>query len=290
MSVYEDLKDRVEHIPYSGYFCMFCPFDEHEKPALLVFEDLDKPEEERSCRCLSCGRSWKHTTLWKKVTGHNAAIIPGMAKAQKFLPHWRRWEEMYGSIEALVQKAHENVVLHPSTHAWYLLKRDLMPVYEKCKLGYIEDWLIFPILDPSGKILDIIARDNKGRSKYVIHSNDEDTPLLYVPSWKRVMESKLVYIPYGMIDALALEMCGLPAITGSTGKSLSNKRLIQLNKKYVIIPDRGEEDAARKLAKSLGNFTHVIRLPWPELGECKDPDDVRMKYGLNYLKELILGA
>jgi hypothetical protein len=102
------------------------------------------------------------------------------------------------------------------------------------------------------------------------------------------MGSKLVYIVYGLIDALALEMCGLPVITGSTGKSLSEKRLIQLNKRYLIVPDRGEEDAARKLAKSLGNFTHIIRLPWSELGDdVKDTDDVRMKFGLEYLNNLL---
>lgn len=162
-----------------------------------------------------------------------------------------------------------------------------MSMYEKCQLGYIEDWLIIPILDPQGKVLDVIARDSKGRSKYIIHSNDEDTPLLYVPSWKRVMESKTVFIVYGLIDAIALEMCGLPCITGSTGKSLSNKRLIQLNKKYVIIPDKNEDDAARNLAKSLGNFTRILRLPWSELDGAKDCDDIRMKFGIDKLKDIL---
>jgi hypothetical protein len=225
------------------------------------------------------------------LTGNTVAAIPGAKKTQKFLPSWEKWEERYGSIEALVQKAHENVTIFPSTHAWFLKKRELMPVYKLAKLGYIDEWLLFPILDPQGKIIDVIARDSKGRSKYIIHSNEEDTPLLYVPNWDRVMSSKTIYIVYGLIDALALEMCGLPVITGSTGKSLSEKRLIQLNKKYVIVPDRGEEDAARKLSKSLANFTHIIRLPWSELGdEVKDPDSVRMKYGLEYLKNLLLGA
>jgi hypothetical protein len=287
MSLYEDIKELVENDPYSGYFSMMCPWDEHATPALLVHEDLDKPEEERTCHCLSCGKTWRHTTLWKKLTGNTVAVIPGARKSQKFLPNWKRWEERYGSIENLVQKAHNNVTIFPNTHAWYLVKRQLMPVYKLAKLGYLDEWLLFPIFDPQGKVLDVIARDTKGRSKYVIHANDEDTPLLYVPNWDRVMSSKTIYIVYGLIDALALEMCEIPCITGSTGQSLSEKRLIQLNKKYVIIPDRGEENAARKLSKSLGNFTRVLRLPWSELGECKDCDDVRMKYSLDYLKNLL---
>jgi hypothetical protein len=285
MSIYDDIQNLVEFTPYSNYFSMLCPFDEHETPAMLVFEDLDKPEEERTCRCLSCGRSWRHTTLWKKITGNTAVIsIPGK-QVQKFLPQWGKWQARFGSIENLVQHAHENVTRF-ANYDWYLRKRDLMPVYKPCKLGYMDEWLFLPIFDPQGKIVDVIVRDTKGRSKYIIHPNNEETPLLFVPNWKRVMESKLVYIVYGLIDALALEMCGLPVITGSTGKSLSEKRLIQLNKKLAIIPDKGEEDAARKLAKSLGNFTRLLRLPYED--GVKDPDSYRMKYGLNKLKEVIL--
>lgn len=285
MSVYEDILEIIEYTPYSNYVATWCPFDEHKSMAMFIYEDDDKADGEGRYYCVSCNKGNTHAYLYKFLTGKSVAVVPGAKKVQKFLPSWRRWEERYGSIEALVQKAHENVTNFPTTHAWYLKKRDLMPMYEKCKLGYIEDWLLFPILDPQGKVLDVIARDSKGRSKYVIHSNDEDTPLLYVPNWDRVMSSKQVFIVYGLIDAIALEMCGLPVITGSTGKSLSNKRLIQLNKKYVIVPDDGEYDAARKLAMSLGNFTRVIRLPYEE--DVKDPDGIRMKYGLDHLKNLI---
>jgi hypothetical protein len=232
--------------------------------ALFVYADEDKPEDKRWFRCVSCGKVGNHQYLWKVLTGNTVAVIPGAKRTQKFLPHWSRWEERYGSIENLVQKAHDNVTIFPSTHAWYIKKRELMPVYKLAKLGYIEEWLIFPIFDPQGKIVDVIARDTKGRSKYVIHPNDEDTPLLYVPSWDRVMASKTIFIVYGLIDALALE--------------------------YVIVPDRGEEVAARKLSKSLGNFTRVIRLPWSELGDdVKDPDSLRMKFGLEHLKNLLIG-
>ena len=284
MSIYEDILEIIEYNPYSNYVSTMCPFDDHDSPALLIYADEDKPDGEGRYYCLSCSKGGTHAHLYKFLTGKSVAVIPGIKK-QKFQPHWKRWEERYGSIEALVQKAHDNVINHPTTHAWYLRKRDLMPMYEKCQLGYIEDWLIIPILDPQGEVLDVIARDSKGRSKYIIHSNDEDTPLLFVPNWSRVMQSKTVFIVYGLIDAIALEMCQLPVITGSTGKSLSNKRLIQLNKKYVIVPDDGEYDAARKLAMSLGNFTRVIRLPYEE--DVKDPDSFRMKYGLYHLKELL---
>jgi hypothetical protein len=285
LSLYEEIQDRMDRVSvYSNYFACDCIFDTHEKPALFVYEDEDKPEGEGRYYCVSCGKGGTHKYLWKKLTGVEAKVsLPGKQE-QKFLPHWKKWEERFGSIENLVQYAHENVYRHPNFD-WYINKRQLMTVYKSCKLGYMDEWLFFPIFDPQGKVIDVIVRDTKGRSKYIIHPNNEETPLLYVPSWARVMSSKVIYIVYGLIDALALEMCGLPVITGSTGKSLSNKRLVQLNKKYVIIPDKGEEEAARQLAKSLGNFTHIIRLPYED--DTKDCDDIRMKYGLDHLKTLI---
>ena len=285
MSLYDDIQELVDNTPYVGYFSMWCPFDEHATQALLVHEDLDKDEGRGRFHCLSCGKSGTHSYLWKIVTGTNAKVGVSVRKEQKFLPQWAKWERQYGNIEDLVHKAHEMVTTHSSTHAWYLKKRGLMDVYESCMLGYLDDWIFFPILDSQGKIVDVIVRDSKGRSKYIIHSNEEETPLLYVPNWKRVMSSKLVYIVYGLVDALALELCGLPVITGSTGKSLSNKRLIQLNKKWCIIPDEGEDTAARKLAMSLGNFTRIKRLPYLD-GE-KDPDNIRMNRGLDVLKQLV---
>ena len=284
MTIYNDIQERVENSPYSDYFSIWCPFDEHATQALLVHEDLDKPEGEGRFNCLSCGKGGTHKYLWKVLTGSNASVSVSVANKQKFLPMWAKWEKKFGSIEELVQHAHENVYRFPNFD-WYIKKRQLESMYKPCKLGYMDEWLFLPIFDQQGKVIDVIVRDTKGRSKYIIHSNEEETPLLFVPNWRRVMESKLVYIVYGLIDALALEMCGLPVITGSTGKSLSEKRLIQLNKKWVIIPDAGEDGAARKLAKSLANFTHILRLPYED--DVKDPDSLRMKYGLDKLKSLI---
>lgn len=285
MSLYDNIQELVDNTPYVGYFSMNCVFHDDSKPSMFVYEDLDKEEGSGRFYCSGCGKSGTHKYLWKVLTGADAKVGTSLRKEQKFLPHWRRWQEQYGNVENIVKAAHENVTKFPTTHAWYLKKRQLMDVYEPCMLGYMEDWLVFPIFDPQNKIVDVIVRDSKGRSKYIIHSNDEETPLLYVPSWKRVMDSKLVYIVYGLVDALALELCGLPVITGSTGKSLSNKRLIQLNKKWCIIPDEGEDTAARKLAMSLGNFTRIKRLPYLD-GE-KDCDDIRMNRGLDVLKQLV---
>jgi hypothetical protein len=258
---------------------------------MAVYEDAEKPEGQGRFYCSGCGKSGSHAHLWKHLTGSNAKVSVSIQNNQpKFLPKWAKWQGQYGSIENLAKEAHNNIQRFPDTHAWYIRKRGLLSIADKALLGMKDGWATFPIFDQQGKVIDIICRNTQkvGEARYVVHPNDEETPLLYVPNWKRVMESKLVYIVYGIIDALSLEMCDLPVITGSTGKSLSYKRLISLNKKYAIIPDEHEDIAARNLSKSLGNFTHVIRLPYED--DVKDPDGIRMKYGLDHLKNLILGA
>ena len=293
MSIYEDLQERLEDVHlYNGglSFWSLCPFHEDTKPSFAVYEDADKPEGQGRFYCSGCGKSGTHSFLWKHLTGSNAKVsvyIPD--NKPKFLPKWARWQEQYGSIENLAKAAHNNVQKFPDTHAWYLKRRGLLPIADKALLGMKDGWATFPIFDQQGKVIDIICRNTQkvGETKYVIRPNDEETPLLYVPNWARVMSSKQVFIVYGIIDALSLEMCEMPVITGSTGKSLSAKRLISLNKRYVIIPDLGEEEAARNLAMTLGNFTHILRLKYEN--EEKDPDGVRMNRGEDALKQLIIG-
>ena len=282
--IYEDLQDRLDDVHlYSNYFYCLCPFHEDTRPSFAVYEDADKPEGKGRFYCNGCMKSGTHEYLYKHLTGGNAVVHNLTKPVQKFLPRWAKWQEWFGSLENLVEFAHKNI-----SKTDYLKKRVLEKVYEPCKLGFYQDWLFFPIFDQQGKVIDVIVRDTLGRegTKYIIHPNEEETPLLYVPNWKRVTQSPLVYIVYGIIDALALELCGLPVITGSTGQSLSSKRLLGLGKQYVIIPDKGEERAATRLAKELGNFTEVRRLRYDE--DCKDPDEVRQKHSLDYLRHLIL--
>jgi len=290
MTYYERIKELVEYHQYADYISVRCPFPDHtdESPSCFVYEDVDKPENNRKFHCSGCGKTGTHQYLLKVITGHNVSVVPNARKTQKFLPRWARWEQEYGSIENLVHHAHNNLNL--PYYQTFFKKRKIESMIEQLKLGMIGAWAIFPIFDSAGKVVDVVVRNTQryGDSRYVIHPSDNETPLLYVPNWKRVNASKHVYIVYGIIDAISLEMGELPVITGLTGKSLSYTRLINLGKKYSIIPDKGEELAARNLAASLGNFTKVIRLPFED--SEKDTDNIRTLRGVETLKSLIQGA
>ena len=110
---------------------------------------------------------------------------------------------------------------------------------------------------------------------------DDKAPLLYVPNWGRVVASETVYVVYGIIDAISLELIGLPVVTGITGKSLSAETLKPLGKQFIIVPDEYEDMEAHLLANSLGWKARVKRLVYPE--GVKDPDGIRTHFGNDFL-------
>jgi DNA primase len=106
-----------------------------------------------------------------------------------------------------------------------------------------------------------------------------------VPSWSKVNDAETVYVVYGIIDSISLHLAGLPVVTGVTGKSLNPELLKSLRKRFVIVPDDGEEKEAHGLANKLGWRARVKRLNY-ESG-CKDPDDMRTHFGKEYLLHAI---
>jgi hypothetical protein len=154
-------------------------------------------------------------------------------------------------------------------------------------LGFIDGWITFPVFDSRNSLCDIVVRSTSSHSntRYVVHPCVVGTRPLYVPSWKRVNESPLVYVVYGLIDSISLHLAGLPVVTGITGKSLNADLLRPLGKRFVIIPDKGEEQEARLLANKLGWRCTVKQLKYED--GCKDPDDVRKTFGNEYLLNAI---
>lgn len=282
MSLFEKLQEELEdvHLYGGGYFSCRCPNPKHpdNSPSCLVYED--------GFHCKGCGIGGKLEYLAKlaKVSSIHGIVS---VERQKFLPRWSKWNDVYGDVANLCKTVHQNT-MNFEPYKLYFKKRKIDGLIERCKLGYKDGWALFPIIERDGTIIDAVVRDTLGRgdTKYIIHPDEErETTPIYVPNWRRVDSESTCYIVYGMIDALALELCGLPVITGTSGKFSSNKRLMKLNKKWVIIPDRYEEAEAYKLSQQLGMKSRVKLLKYPP--DCKDPDDIRMKYGLETLKEMI---
>lgn len=276
--LYNSLLERLEGHPYSNYFSAWCPFDEHKSPALLVHDD-------GLFVCLSCGKKGTHAYLDKKIGSH---FIPKKQNdtVSRVLPQWRKWEGEYGSLEGIAEAAHKSLKRHPAFQT-YFRKRKIYEFTDEGSLGFLDGWATFPIISSSHEVTNIVVRKtgNSSNVRYVVSPSDHAVSCLYCPSWERVNQSQTVYVVYGIIDAIALHLAGLPSLTGITGKSLRAELLRPLGKRFVIIPDAGEEEEARLLANKLGWRAQVKELDYGDY--LKDPDDVRILFGNEYLRAAI---
>jgi DNA primase len=196
----------------------------------------------------------------------------------RLLPQWRRWETKYGSLEEIAEYAHQSLKKHKQFQA-YLKERKIYDFMEEGVLGHLDGWTTFPIFDRVGEIIDLVVRSSSGGDmRYVVRpSGDGSTHPLYAPSWKNVDRSESIYVVYGLIDAISMHLAGLACVTGVTGKSLSPDLLKPLGKRFIIVPDDGEEAEAHKLANKLGWRCKVKKIKWLE--NTKDCDDIRRLYG-----------
>jgi hypothetical protein len=157
-------------------------------------------------------------------------------------------------------------------------------------IGLLENWVTFPIRKRgTNKIIGAIARAGDGNSspaKYVIPPG-QDQNFLYVPSWKRIEKKKVVYLTFGIIDAVSLYLMGVASISTTCGMRMDVSYLDQIRKRIIFIPDKGEEDKAQKFASKLGWRGGVMRCNYPE--GIKDVNEIFVsKYKDNLLSVLDL--
>lgn len=278
MNLYDSLLEKMSGQSYSNYFMAVCPFHNDHSPSLMVHED--------GFRCKACGARGSLQKLERKV----AFGFRPRSTTVSILPRWKSWEREYGDLDGIAEFAHSNVLRHKKYRKYYE-KRKCEDFIERGRLGYLDGWSVIPIPDRNGRIIDIVVRavSGKGDTRYVVAPASSDLPSgfrpLYVPNWKRVIASDVVYVVFGIFDAISLELCGLPAVTGITGKSLCAESLASMRKRFFIIPDHNEERDAHKLANDLGWRGRVKELSFPD--GTKDTDDIRRVYGNEMLMEML---
>lgn len=165
---------------------------------------------------------------------------------------------------------------HPSD---YLQRRGISSEYQrKAKLGLRDDFYTFPIYNQERNLIGAVARRGEYStldSKYILPKG-QNPNLLYVPNWNRVEKNDIVFLTYGILDALSLAIMGYGAMSTTTGKRIAPSALDQIRKRIILIPDKGEEVDALRLSAQLGWRSHVQRIDWPD--GTKDVSDVFVKY------------
>lgn len=256
---------------YGTYVSMCCPYHDDSNPSLLAYAD--------GFVCLSCNKRGTLDELLRTLQGKPPAK-PRWSKVP-----WRRWLDGR-SYEELAHDAHQTLLDFPGQRI-YLKERKILFAIEPLLLGWIDGYYTFPICDPEGKVVGLIVRagnrENANDLRYCTPPDME--PCLYVPEWKRIETTRVIYVPFGIIDCIDLWGMGYPTLTWSNGKSFPPEALQGIRKKFVIVPDAGEEKSAYALARGLGWRGSVKCIDYP--AGCKDPDDIYRKYGKLLLYEAL---
>lgn len=274
--LYEKLSD-CQH--YGSYLACICLFHSDSRPSLMIYPDR--------YRCLSCGANGKTEKLLERLSGN---FVPKIDKPDYQNP-FTKWTKTKSLGQAL-KIAYLTLQDNPSLGA-YLVNRGLTNAVQKTlSLGYRDDWYTFPVRDTNRCIIGAVARKNETNqhpAKYIIPSG-QNSNLLYVPDWKRVQENNVVFLTFGILDAISIYQCGYAAMSTTTGKRLDPSALDALRKRIVIFPDRGEEYEALDITSELGWRGKVFKCDWTM--DAKDPNDLYVRYPddfRNMLKGIIQG-
>lgn len=262
---------------YDGYGMCICPFHDDNSPSLQV--------SNKGYFCKTCQAKGTLLKLYNKVSNQ-----PVQAKEKVYNPSawiWKKWEEKFGDIKSICKIAHANLV--QNKFDGYLRERGLDTVsIVGGRLGFLDGYFIFPIIDEFGDIQGATARASKSiQTKNNRYTTSYNCPIkLYVPSWTRLLEAEEIYLCYGIFDAWSLYLAGYASITGISGQDLNAKNLARFRKPIYIIPDRKEERAGLHLQSSLEWRGKLLILPWQDYN-VKDPNDLHTKQGIETLQNLI---
>jgi hypothetical protein len=268
---FEDILPLLSQVHnYGKYVSAICPFHDDTKPSLMVYKD-------GMFHCLGCGKTGNLKALERALRGWNPTTVrERMAWNPSSLP-----DDLY-DLEDIANQAHDMLCRYDDTLGWYLKERKVFSRIYPQHLGYWNGWYTIPIFGWENEFLGMVTRANRYIQKVTgrrFNMPRGQGSLLYIPDYSLVRDSDYLVCVYGMFDALALTELRVPVCTGTAGKgSLSPTMLDWCRKRIIIVPDKGEDDTARKLAGGLSWRSRVLSLEYPE--GTKDPADCLQKgYG-----------
>jgi len=173
----------------------------------------------------------------------------------------------FDSPESFALEAHEILLKFPQQR-WYLKQRGIDESVERLWLGWYDGWYTFPIKTENESITGVILRAGPSiekyyPNKYVVLPKGHPQAL-YIPEWRLLKQARHVFVPFGIIDAISLNMIRLASAAPIYGQTTHAFLFDGIRKNIHIIPDQGEENTARILASRLDWRGHVDKLPFKD--------------------------
>lgn len=266
----ERLAEILAPVIWHGrYFVTRCPWPEHHKhddvnPSFLVYPDG------AVCLSASCQRRATLEQVYVQVVHHapNAPINVGPQ-------HLVEWSQI-PDLHRLCDEAHTYLLSHPEQD-FYLRQRGLAACIRPNQLGWWHGWITVPIIDLRNQFLGLVLRATPSMQQ-VSHVRYLTPPhqakLLYHA--RPFQSSDIIYVVFGIFDALALSLLGLPAVTCTNITGLRPVDLDHFRCKLIVVPDRGEEDKGRELVSGLDWRGQLHLLPYDNFLplDVKDPADI----------------
>jgi len=275
---FDDIIAELDYFQDHGRYVMTqCCFHDDNSPSLAIFRD-------GGFQCFACGAKGKFGKLMKQLSGWTApAVVESKGGHRSVLP------SDIDSLEGVVRDAHRSLISMMDPLANYLKKRGMYGRIVPQKLGYYREWYTIPVYGERHEFLGAVARASRRvqdatGSRYDVPIGQP--PLVYVPDWNLVRNGSFLVVAFGMFDALSMVELGIPACTPTNGQlSIRAEMLEDFRRKIIVVPDRGEEEQARKLERDLGWRGRALILDYPE--GCKDPNDVLVNGHGEWLKDQI---
>lgn len=258
----EQIADLVGRVHWHGkYFAMICPFHDDREPSLLVYRD--------GAYCLGCRKNFTLRNLYYRLKRRRTIRV-----ADRDLGPNLRWNRLPPADE-LAEEAHALLIEHPGQDA-YIRQRGIASRIEPNRIGWWNGYYTFPGYDEHFDFSGLILRANAETQKHTGNrylTPPHQEPFLYVTDWNRVARASVVFITFGIIDALVVADLGFASASPSNGQTPNSELFTALRKPLVIIPDRKAEevDTANRLIADLGWRGQLLILPYEDGTE--DPAD-----------------
>lgn len=262
MPILDTLHEYMGGEHYGNYLAVCCPFHGDSHPSMLVYED--------KYSCKACGAYGDTEKLLKRFQGGSLTQFYsfGIGDEKESLPNpFRVWLRSDTSSLAKVLKGAWDYANNNGHAVTYITKeRGIHPKTRRALgIGVRDGFYTFPVVDSSKQIVGAFVRSGPElpASRYFV-PKDQDPNLLYVPSWKALERSRVVFLTFGPIDAITLHQLGFASISTLSGKNLDTSALDDIRKKIVILPDYLEDREASRMAAKLGWRGEVFDFPYPD--------------------------